>query len=77
MSFTISYSLSIYLLFFINVLFFKHTSFFYIHNESHNVSKFEFVHIDYFLDDTYSFHTNIGTLIFLLSWSFLFPYGYS
>ena len=36
---------------------------YFIPIESHNVSKSEVVHIDPLLDDTYSFPTNIGTLV--------------
>ena len=38
---------------------------FFILAESHNVSKTKSIHIDHFLDDTYSFHADIGTLVFL------------
>ena len=37
---------------------------FFILAESHNVSKTKSIHIDHFLDDAYSFHADIGTLVF-------------
>ena len=47
-----------------HVFFLEHIHFISIPTyQSHNVSKFEFVHIDPFLDDTNSFLTDFGTLV--------------
>ena len=45
------------------VFFLENIHFFSISIESHNVSKSKLVHIDSFLDDTYSFPIQIGTLV--------------
>ena len=46
-----------------HIFFLEHVHFFSIPIKSHNTSKFELAHIDHFLDDTFSFPTETGTLV--------------